>query len=127
MAEETPGITIVDVQQADDKKLNFTHSFRVDWKDPETDELNTGTFTCRRPTLLMISEIAIIKARLNGGEQVGRDIDFMNEMRAFLQVVLTKTPDWWKPDDFFDAAPLRKVWDHVRSWQDSFRKRSMEE
>lgn len=127
MAEEKPGVTIVDIQQSEDKKLSFTHSFRVDWVDQETGQTNTGTFTCRRPTIGMIGEVAIIKARLNGGENVGRDVDFLNEMRAFLQVVLTKTPDWWKPDEFFEAAPLRKVWDHVRSWQDSFRNRSVAE
>lgn len=122
--KDDSGITIVDVTgTADAKTLPFTKSFTVDWINHETGDRLVGTFTATRPPLGTIGLIAVMKARLNGGERVHPDIDFMHEMVAFLHYVLTDTPDWWKPHEFFDATILRKVWDHVRSWQDSFRKR----
>ena len=124
MSEE---VKLVDVTSTSDKKLEFTKSFRMEWRNPETDELLVGTFTCERPNLRKIGEIAIIKARLNAGERVNVDIDFLHEMFAYLQVVLTSVPEWWKPDEFFDASPVRKVWDYVRAWQESFRKKPVGE
>lgn len=116
---------IRDQPSKDELKLETTKTFTVEWNNPETGITYMGVFTAKRPTLADAGQIAIIKARLCGGERVDADIDFVNEMIAYLQVVLTKFPDWWTPHEFFDASPLRKVWDHVRGWQDSFRARAV--
>jgi hypothetical protein len=124
-AKKPENVEFYDVKSEGSKKLEFELTFGMRWKNPETGEVLEGTFTARRPTLRMLSEIAVIKARLNGGERIDIDVDFLNEMLAYQQVVLTKYPDWWKPDEFFDATPLRKVWDRVRGWQISFRDRAV--
>jgi hypothetical protein len=124
---ETPEdreVRIVDVVATGEKKLDFTTSFTVDWEDPETGKKLSGTFTATRPTLGLVGQIAVIKARLNGGEDnINPQVDFMNEMIAYLQVTLIDTPTWWKPSAFFSVTPIQSVWDWVRKWQDSFRNR----
>jgi hypothetical protein len=97
----------------------------MDWTNPETNTRLAGTFTAVRPNIGIMQRIAVIKARLNGGERVTADIDFMNEMLAYCAVVLKVTPKWWDPESFYDLTPIRKVWDHVRSWEDSFRKKTV--
>lgn len=116
-------VVIVDIE--DEKTIQSTHSFTMTWNDTESGKVRTGTFTAKRPTLSQYGQIAVLKAKLNGGEKVADDIDFLHEMIASLQIILTEFPDWWKPQDFFDADPLREVWDHVRSWSNSFRNRRL--
>lgn len=114
------GITIAGVEAtSSDAKLDTTHSFTIEWVTPE--KRLVGTFACQRLKLGMIGEIAILKARLNGGERLDRETDFLHEMMAFLQVALTDSPNWWVPSDFYDPAILRKVWDYVSKWQATFR------
>lgn len=116
-------VAIVDVNDTSEKKLETTLTFTMTYTNPETGKPLVGTFTAMRPTLAMIAQIAVYKAQLCGGQRIDPSIDFINEMIAYCSVVLTDTPKWWTPESFYDATPLRKVWDHVRSWQDSFRKR----
>jgi len=105
----------------DAKSLQTVKSFTVTWKDPETGRVYSGTFTAQRPTLGQLGQIAVLKMKLNGGEKVGTQTDFMHQMMADLQVILTDFPDWWKPHDFFTADPLHEVWEYVRRWVESFR------
>lgn len=115
-------IDINDVATGDEKKLSFTKTFFFEYKSPEDGSRMAGQFTCQRPTLGAIGQLGVIKARLNGGQQVHPQIDFLHEMIAYCQVTLIETPDWWNPEEFYDANILRAVYDHVRSWEDSFRK-----
>jgi len=127
-SEGTEVITIVNVSEANgEKKLETELTFTMEWTNPETGKKLSGTFTAQRPNIGMVQRIAVIKARLNGGERVPADIDFLNEIVAYCSVVLTDTPKWWTPEAFFDASPLRKVWDHVRSWENSFRSKRVVE
>lgn len=123
--EETPkeerDVVIADLKV--DKTVDFTTSFTMTWKNPETGVVKTGTFTAKRATIGDLGRIAVLKAKFNGGEKVDAQNDFFHEMLAGLQVILTDFPDWWTPADFFDPRPLREVWEHVRRWHDTFRNR----
>jgi hypothetical protein len=121
-----PEIDIVDVKAdvATATSISFTKSFVVTWKNSETGVVKVGTFTATRPGLGKLGQIAVFKAKLNGGMVVEPMADFIHGMRADLHYVLTDFPDWWLPDDFFTADPLRKVWDHVVAWLNTFRPRS---
>ena len=115
-------VTIVDVAGDVEKaKLSFTKSFTIAWKNPETGVVKTGTFTATRPGLGKLGQIAVYKAKLNGGMVVDPLADFTHAMMADLTYILTDVPDWWKPDEFFTANPLREVWDHVVAWLNTFR------
>lgn len=115
-------IEISDVgSDAEVKTLSLTKSFVVTWTDPDTGRTHVGTFTAKRPTLGMLGQIGVLRAKMNGGERVDPQVDFHHQMMADLQFILTDVPDWWKPADFFTATPLRKVWDHVVVWINSFR------
>ena len=119
--ERERDIVIADVI-GDGKTIQFTTSFTMTWKDKETGRVHVGTFTAQRPSLGQLGQIAVLKAKMNGGEKVSHDVDFLHEMMSSLQVILTDVPDWWAPNDFFTADPLREVWEHVRRWVDNFRK-----
>lgn len=116
-------LEIVDVADDGDKKLVPTKSFTVTWKSKETGVVKVGTFTATRPGLGKLGQIAVYKAKLNGGERVDPNTDFMHAMMADLHFILTDYPDWWRPDEFFTADPLREVWDHVAAWLGNFRKK----
>lgn len=114
-------VTIIDVgAKAGAAMPPLVKTFTVTWRNPETEELLSGPFTATRPSLGTISLIAVMKARMNGGERVSGDIDFLHEMMATLHYVLTDAPKWWQPESFYSVEPLQKVWGHVKAWLDSF-------
>ncbi len=119
-------VDIVDVKSdaATASSISFTKSFVFTWKNPETGIVKVGTFTATRPGLEKLGRIAVLKAKLNGGMTTIEPMaDFTHAMMADLQYILTDFPDWWKPGEFFTADPLRKVWDHVVAWLNTFRPR----
>lgn len=104
------------------KKLAYTKTFTVEYVDPVTGDRLTGQFTVKRPTLGDIAQYGAIKARLNGGERfVEPAVDWINEMIAFCKVTLTEFPKWWDPTELYDDGLINEVYEHVRSFQDSFR------
>lgn len=117
----TEKIKITDVDTSAEKKLSFTKTFVVEYTDPDTGKKLVGNFTVERATLGQLANFGIIKARLNGGMKVEGYIDWMNEMIAFCQATLSDTPSWWDPQNSYDQALLVDVYNHVRSFQDSFR------
>lgn len=119
---EVKEVDIVDVAGDPEKaRLPFTKSFTITWRNPETGVVKVGTFTATRPNVGAIGQIAVFKAKLNGGMAIDPMADFTHMMRADLHYILTDVPDWWRPADFFTATPLREVWDHVVSWLHTFR------
>lgn len=122
-SKKTDNIDIRDLEADAGKKVSYTKSFTVEYVNPDTGDRIVGTFTCKRPTLGDLSQFGLMKARYNGGERVTRDIDWLNEMIAFCQITLTNTPDWWDPINSYDEELLTLVYNHVRSFQDSFRSR----
>lgn len=120
-------VKIDDVPSSAEKKLSFTKTFNVQYNDPDSGKLLMGTFTVKRATLGDLQQHGIIKAQMCGGQNVDRGIDWMNEMISFLQVVLTDVPQWWDPTNLYDQTLLVMVYNHVRSFQDSFRVRRVGE
>lgn len=115
-------VVIVDAAaDAEKAKLPFTKSFNITWKDKETGIIKTGTFTAARPNLGKLGQIAVYRAKLNGGMAVDPMTEFTHAMLADLHFILVDYPDWWRPDTFFTADPLREVWDHVGAWLNTFR------
>lgn len=116
------GVTIVDVSgSSEGKTISFTTSFTVTWKDEETGAVKIGTFTARRPSIGGYGQMAVIKAKLNGGQQLDVVSDEIHQIMAELQVILVDYPKWWTPDEFFTTTPLLAVSRHVRSWLNTFR------
>jgi hypothetical protein len=115
-------VRIQDLESDATKKLAFTKSFTVEYVNPDDGKRLVGTFTMKRPTLGDLSHFGVLKARLNSGEQVGRDVSWLNEMIAFCQTTLTDFPEWWDPMNSYDDELLTMLYKHVRSFQDSFRK-----
>jgi hypothetical protein len=115
-------VRIQDLDAEVSKKLAFTKSFTVEYVNPDDGKRLVGTFTMKRPTLGDLSHFGLIKARLTGGEQVGRECSWLNEMLAFCQITLTDHPEWWDPMNSYDDELLTMLYKHVRSFQDSFRK-----
>lgn len=119
---EDKEVTIVDVANDVEKaKLPYTKSFNVTWKNPETGIIKTGTFTAQRPGLGKFGQIAVHRAKLNGGMTIDPVADFTHMVMANLHYVLVDFPDWWRPDEFFTANPLLAVWSHVEAWLTTFR------
>ena len=122
-APEEKSIDFTDVDPAElEKKLAFTKSFMISYKNPDDGRTYSGRFTCKRPTLGDVTQIGIIKSRLLMGEKLNRELDYMNEMLAYCQVCLTEVPDWWNPEQSYDPALLVKVYEYVRHWESSFRR-----
>lgn len=119
---EEKEISIVDVELDGEKaKLSFAKSFTATWKNLETGVVKVGTFTATRPGLGKLGQIAVLKAKLDGGmTTLDPMAAFTHTMMADLHFILTDFPDWWKPDEFFTASPLRQVWDHVGEWLQTF-------
>jgi hypothetical protein len=125
--ESTPSkpknVVIQDLEGDASKKVVYSKTFTVDYTNPDDGNRLVGTFTMKRPTLGDLSQFGQLKARYNGGERVSRDIDWLNEMIALCQITITDAPDWWDPLNTYDEELLTIVYNHVRSFQDSFRKR----
>jgi hypothetical protein len=116
-------VQIQDLEGENGKKVAYTKTFTVDYLNPDDGNRLVGTFTAKRPTLGDLSQFGALKARYNSGERVSRDIDWLNEMLAFCQITLTTSPDWWDPTNAYDEELLTLIYNHVRSFQDSFRRR----
>lgn len=102
-------------------QLKYEKIFYFEWRDPETGEVLSGTFHCRRPTLGDVTKITSLKLSLCEGNYLGAQIDALNEAIAYTEILLKEKPEWWKPKEFYDEEPLRLVYQHIRKWQDSFR------
>ncbi len=125
--KSTDGIEITDVETSADKKLSFTKTFTIEYTDPDTGKKLVGSFTVKRATLGDLSTFGQLKARLMGGLNVDRGIEWMNEMIAFCQATLTDFPSWWDPTESYDQNLLHAVYMKVKSFQDSFRDRRVGE
>lgn len=95
----------------------------VEYKDDDG-HLYTGDLTVKRLTLDDIRRSSIRKAELNGGmpvESIDVAMRNINAMLAHLEVAVIKSPEWWKPADFYSADPLAEVYEGVMAFERSFR------
>lgn len=132
--EESQRVTVSDyaaVKFADvplkdgEQRSQYVKVFHIEYRDPESNALHTGTMVARRLTISAYAEQGVQKARLNGGLIVQGSTDFINEMRSYLAIVLTTTPDWWNLDESYDLMLMRAVYEYVLAWEGSFRLRAM--
>ena len=110
------------------KTFNFTFKSEIDESE------YAGLFVVRRKVISDEAKIRVRQTQLNGGlhydpESPGVGIDpqtnYLNYMIATLQVLLVQVPDWFDLDNLFDANIVADLWKEVRSFQDSFRKKSV--
>ena len=120
---------IVDLRasgQKSDKDLpKNTTVLHVDYTDPDTEMTYGGDFTVKRLNMADIRQVAIRKAQLNGGiapDLIEPGMSYFNSMLAHLEVALVQTPEWWKPDEFYNADVINDVYQEVMSFEDSFRR-----
>lgn len=112
------------------------HTFTITHYSEDEEKELTGTFTCRRQSILDQSRIQRRKAELCGGmfcvlddngNPTGQGIDeqteSVNYVLAVLETVLIQKPTWWNLDELSDQILVRKVFDEVRKFENSFRRR----
>ncbi len=123
---ESP-VTIKDVEKPivseEIAKMPFTKTFFVEWTNPDDGKTYSGQFTAKRLNLRDMNDLAKIKIHRTGEAWLGATMDMLAEMHAYCTVALVEAPDWWKPDSFYTEEPLTKVWKHIRTWDENFRKR----
>jgi len=81
----------------------------------------TGDFTYKVPTLADQIKIGAMKtAYLPMGSANDNTAALLVEQICYLEVTLTKRPDWWKPMDFFDATPVSELYKEVTQYERRF-------
>jgi hypothetical protein len=112
---------------ADAPKLpSFTHSFYVEFKDPNTGKTLAGDFSIKRLTLAEVGRMGAEVARLNGGQQVDSTTDALHAMIAQCKMSITSAPNWWDPENVYELALLEKVFGEVLKFERSFRSSASE-
>jgi hypothetical protein len=105
-------------------KLVTTKVFELKFKSLDGTSY-AGRFVVKRLTLGQLGRMAVIKAKLNGGEALTANMDYLHEMMAYCLATIIEAPDWWTPEEFYDVDLLRVVYEHVRSWEETFRNKSV--
>lgn len=106
-------------------KLQNEFIFHFEFTSPVDDKLYAGTFRARRLTLGAFGQMRVVEARLNGGVEPTGEARVIHNMMAYCRAVLHEVPEWWAPESFYDFDILRLVHDHVRHWENSFRRPGM--
>jgi hypothetical protein len=106
------------------KGLKFTKSFFLEYVDDAGESWN-GTFTVKRLTLGESAQVGVLRARM----MADATIDAMDtytltllDWIAWSKVGVVDAPDWFNPDDAYDAAVLQRVVKEGRAFEASFRK-----
>jgi hypothetical protein len=119
---------IVDVRKDQAEIVGLPASqkvFHVDYTDPETSRQYGGDFTVKRLNIGDMRQVGIRRAQLNGGlseESLDRNISYVNAMLAHLEIALVKTPDWWKPQEMYNADVVADVYQEVMLFEETFRR-----
>lgn len=117
---------IVDVSKGvEEKRLPLTQKVvAVEWTDDETGQKRVGEFTLKRMNLGDLRKAAIRRAQLNGGlpeAAIDEDTRFMNMMLANLEMTIVQSPDWWKPEEFYNGRVIYDLYNEVISFEATFR------
>lgn len=111
-----------------DTKLRYVHEFHVQYRNPETDEVYSGDFVCRRLNHAHMLQYGALKSSMLGGvASVDAHVDNMASQMAYLSVALTTTPEWWNLEVSYDAQLTRAMYEYVRFWELSFRAKRVEQ
>jgi hypothetical protein len=125
--EKVKVFDITEEGAAQTKEMRFTKRFRLRIQHDDG-EIQEGEFTIKRTTIGEQARIGVIMAELREDKpanSIDRNTFALHEWMATVQVVVMKAPPWWKPEDMFDAEPVRKVYLEALRFQNSFRKGSV--
>lgn len=125
--EDASRIRIKDLPSDTNDKLRLELAFNVEWDDQEDGKTKSGLFRAKRPNIGMFTSIKVMEARLNSGQEQGLPTEVLKLHRylAYCHHMLVEFPKWWTPDTFFDHEPLEKIYEHMRHWESSFRKKGV--
>jgi hypothetical protein len=80
-----------------------------------------GEFTYKVPTLGDQVKIGAMKSvYLPMGGSQDPNATYLVEQICYLEVTLTKKPDWWKPMEFFDAIPVSALYKEATRYESKF-------
>jgi hypothetical protein len=101
-----------------------TYSFDIDYDSPTGDPFH-GKFTVHRPTVGEHLRIGVSEANYLGGlTNVDIQTAMLARMVATLEVVVDKSPDWWKPREMRDVEVVQEVYDKVMTYLRQFQRQS---
>lgn len=116
--------------------LQKTHTFSIDYTSPEDGQRYAGAFTCRKLSIMDLSKMRMRTAQLNGGMHCVRDdngdptgqgvdehTEYFNSMLSQLEVSVVTAPQWWDLGTISDADLVRKVYEEVEKFEQTFRNR----
>lgn len=103
-------------------KLQNELTFGFEFTSTIDNKVYVGTFRAKRLTLGGFGQMKVQEARLNGGQEPTADARVIHNMLAYCRVTLLEYPEWWAPEEFYDLDILGAVHDHVRHWENSFRR-----
>ena len=116
--------------------LQKTHTFSIDYTSPEDGQRYMGAFTCRKLSIMDLSKMRMRTAQMNGGMHCVRDdngnptghgvdehTEFFNGMLAQLEVSIVTAPPWWNMETISDTDLVRKVYQEVEKFEQTFRDR----
>ncbi len=87
------------------------HTFSIEEKGSETGQPYAGTFTYKRPSLRVRTEINKTAAILDGGVvTLDEETKYLHTVFARLKHTLSNVPDWWEKSDYgFELYDLNVV------------------
>lgn len=122
VAFKCSNLVITDLPRKDEEVgLAYSKTFHVAYTDLDTSTVHTGEFTCARLTIGATIDLGAIKLRLMSGMHLSPEFAVLASWAAYLDVALTKKPDWWNPVTSYDMDALHALHDYVRVWEESFR------
>lgn len=123
------------VEKDESKKRKLTKTFMLDFEGTDGEKYQ-GKFTCKRLNISEISELGVLKTKMNGGyyavrDEVGRytgqgidsATDQLNEAIATCTIALIQKPEWWDMETLYDPSVITEVYKEVLSHEESFRLR----
>lgn len=113
-----------------------THTFSIDFKDEETGQQYTGTFTTKRLAIQDKAKLGVRRSQLCGnmycvrdddgkptGQGIDEDTEWLNAMLAHLEIVLVQKPIWWNLQEIASHDLLNRVYKEVVEFENSFKSR----
>ena len=92
------------------------------WCEYKTKEgkILTGSFTFKRLTIAELGRLGALISQFNGGLPVDKITGFIHTQLAHFRLSVIASPEWWRPEEEFDAALLGKVFDALMAFEDTF-------
>jgi len=111
--------------------------FNIEFFSEEDQKTYSGTFTCKKASIMDYNRIQRRKSELNGGMYCVRDeegnptghgidteTEFLSFMIATLEIQLENSPIWFNLNEITDRDIVYKVFEEVMEFENSFRNRT---